>query len=498
MALDPARMALDYPELAASLQHHPPMIERTLKCPAGAIGCQIDDSSTGPIIDDVLASSSMGGLLFPGDRILAVDGLDVRGLKCGRVTEIMSERRHQEREIRVLSIVNIAENGCKGDTKQPKKGESSTSRNSGMEKLKERKKKIYNALAVSSVPAITTPKSNPIKEDQSQPQSQPLYRRLIVAPAGKLGLVLRNTKDGPAIHTIKEASPLEGKIFVGDRIARVNSTDTTTLRAKELTKLMADNAAKSREIVVLSAVDGSTDEKPEQGEMQRKSIQPSPSSPPKPLTSETKNPSHAAASVTSATASLSTRSDTKDSGATESESGEQPSVSVDHSLPPFRSTPSKRKEGESFQQYLVRRRRDLSDIRAKKECHDDPACTDVKSRSSEGNRSSAPSFGKMKTSVEKFVREGNQDAAIHQYEHLISCLEMRYSGSREVERNGDEIRKAQQAGAQEEIIVLCDVLRGLYRAKGEKAKSVKCLRKKISTQRSLLKLKMEMNVGGSA
>ena len=486
MALDPARMAMDYPELAASLKHHPPMIERTLKCPAGAIGCQIDDSSTGPIIDDVLASSSMGGLLFPGDRILAVDGLDVRGLKCDRVTQIMSERRHQEREIKVLSIINIAENGCKGDTEQPEEGESS-SRDQGMEKLRARKKKLTTP-AVSSVPAMPTPKPAPAKDDK--PLS--LHRRSIVAPAGKLGLVLRNTKDGPAIHTIKPTSPLEGKIFVGDRIVRVNSTDTTTLRAKELTKVMAGNSTNTREIVVLSVVDGAKDEKPEQ-EVQMKVIQPLPSSTPKPLAAETNKASHTAASITSATASLSTRSDTKDSGVTETEAAEQPSVSVDHSLPPFRSTPSRRKEGESFQQYLIRRRKDLSDIRAKKECHDDPACTDVKSRSSEGNRSSASSFGTMKMSAQKFVQEGNQDAAIHQYERLIGCLEMRYnSDGSQVDSDGDEITKMQQAGAQEEIIALCDVLRELYRAKGEKAKSVKCLRKKISTQRSLLKLKMEM------
>ena len=108
-------MAQDYPELAASLKHHPMMVERTLRCPSGALGCQIDDSSTGPIIDDVLASSSMGGLLFPGDRILSVDGLDVRGIKCSRVKAIMAERRDHEREIKVLSIINLAENGCKGD-----------------------------------------------------------------------------------------------------------------------------------------------------------------------------------------------------------------------------------------------------------------------------------------------------------------------------------------------------------------------------------------------
>ena len=475
-------MAMDYPELAASLKHHPPMIERTLKCPAGAIGCQIDDSSTGPIIDDVLASSSMGGLLFPGDRILAVDGLDVRGLKCGRVREIMSERRHEEREIRVLSIINIAENGCKGDAEEPKVGESSEDQ--GMERLRARKKKIMTP-AVSSVPVM----QSPIK-DHSHPR--PLHRRSIVAPAGKLGLVLRNTKDGPAIHTTKPTSPLEGKVFVGDRIVRVNCTDTTTLRAKELTKLMAGNSTKTREIVVLSTVDGAKDEKPEQ-KMQMKATQPSSSSPPKPLTTETNKAAHTAASITSAKASLSTRSDTKDSGVTESEAAEQPSVSVDHSFPPFRSTPSRRKEGESFQQYLVRRRKDLSDIRAKKECHDDPACTDVESRSSEGNRSSASSFGTMKMSAEKFVQEGNQDAAIQQYERIIGCLEIKYnSNGSQVDSDADEITKVQQAGAQEEIIALCDVLRELYRAKGEKSKSVKCLRRKISTQRSLLKLKMEM------
>ena len=464
-------MALDYPELAASLKHHPMMVERTHRRPSGALGCQIDDSSTGPIIDDVLASSSMGGLLFPGDRILSVDGLDVRGIKCSRVKAIMAERRDHEREIKVLSIINLAENGCKGDV-EPREGEA---RNRNKSSTKQRKKRES---AVSSVPTNT----------DSTPKSALLHRRSVVAPSGKLGLVLRNTKDGPAIHTVKPTSPLQGQVFVGDRIVRVGITDTTRLRAKELTKLIAGDSTKTRAILVLSAVDATI--KRGKAEEVMPGSAPSPASNPTPSSfgGGAKKPSLAMESITSATASLSTRSDTKNSDIADSEEVEQSSTPIDHGLPPFRSTPSRRKEGESLPQFLARKRENASKIRAEKEkeCDDEPSCTDTKSsRSSDESRSSVV-IARCNT---KLTTHDDEDAAIQQYERLIGCLEMGFDvGQAAV----NEKIKMQKAAAQEEIIALCDVLRDLYKAKGEKAKSVKCLRKKVETQRSLLKLKMEM------
>ena len=145
-------------------------------------------------------------------------------------------------------------------------------------------------------------------------------------------------------------------------------------------------------------------------------------------------------------------------------------------------------EGESLQQFLARKRQNLSKIRAEKEkeCDDEPSCTDTKSsRSSDESRGSVV-IARCHT---RLTTHDDEDAAIQQYERLISCLEMGFDvGQADV----SEKIKVQQAAAKEEIIALCDVLRDLYKAKGEKAKSVKCLRKKVETQRSLLKLKMEM------
>ena len=236
---------------------------------------------------------------------------------------------------------------------------------------------------------------------------------------------------------------------------------------------------------------------------------PSPASNPTPayFGGDAKKPSLALESITSATASLSTRSDTKSSDAAGPEEVEQPSTSdannsdtagpgeveqpstpIDQGLPPFRSTPSQRKEGESLPQYLARKRQNLSKNRAEKEkeCDDEPSCTDTKSsRSSDGSKSSVV-IARCHT---RLMTHDDEDAAIQQYERLIGCLEMGFDvGQADV----SEKIKMQQAAAKEEIIALCDVLRDLYKAKGEKAKSVKCLRKKVETQRSLLKLKMEM------
>ena len=42
------------------------------------------------------------------------------------------------------------------------------------------------------------------------------------APPGKLHIVIHSTKDGPAVHSVKPGSSLEGHIFPGDLIISVS------------------------------------------------------------------------------------------------------------------------------------------------------------------------------------------------------------------------------------------------------------------------------------
>jgi hypothetical protein len=81
-------------------------------------------------------------------------------------------------------------------------------------------------------------------------------QRVVVAPRGKLGIVVANTilngRVGPAVHTVREGSPLEGLIHVNDVIVAINDVDTSKYTVGQLTKLMAASSEQERRITLQS------------------------------------------------------------------------------------------------------------------------------------------------------------------------------------------------------------------------------------------------------
>lgn len=71
------------------------------------------------------------------------------------------------------------------------------------------------------------------------------------APPGKLHIVIHSTKDGPAVHIVKDGSSLAGEIFPGDIIISVDNIDTRTCSAEEVMKMMASKGDQERKITVL-------------------------------------------------------------------------------------------------------------------------------------------------------------------------------------------------------------------------------------------------------
>lgn len=72
-----------------------------------------------------------------------------------------------------------------------------------------------------------------------------------IAPPGKLHIVIHSTKDGPAVHTVKDGSNLQGEMFSGDLIISVDDVDTRTCKAEEVMKMMASKGDRERKITVL-------------------------------------------------------------------------------------------------------------------------------------------------------------------------------------------------------------------------------------------------------
>ena len=85
------------------------------------------------------------------------------------------------------------------------------------------------------------------------------FRRLtVVAPSGKLGIVIDNqTGDMPVVHAIKETSVLHGRVNVGDFLMSVDEVDTRGMSAVQVSKLISSRSQNpSRKLVLMRGSGG--------------------------------------------------------------------------------------------------------------------------------------------------------------------------------------------------------------------------------------------------
>ena len=81
------------------------MVRRECYAPPGKLGVVIDSTSKGPVVHEVKGGSPLEGIVFPGDRIIAIDGEDTRTLPASMVTKIMAAKKDQQRRMTLLSVV---------------------------------------------------------------------------------------------------------------------------------------------------------------------------------------------------------------------------------------------------------------------------------------------------------------------------------------------------------------------------------------------------------
>jgi len=79
-------------------------------------------------------------------------------------------------------------------------------------------------------------------------------RREVFAPAGKLGLIVDTSNEGPIVHSIKGDSPLVGQVFAGDYIVAVDDEDTSDWSAHNVTKLVAQKSGRVRKLTLMSKI----------------------------------------------------------------------------------------------------------------------------------------------------------------------------------------------------------------------------------------------------
>ncbi|KAL3802066.1 hypothetical protein HJC23_010822 [Cyclotella cryptica] len=80
-------------------------------------------------------------------------------------------------------------------------------------------------------------------------------RRDLVAPPGKLGILVANTAGfGPAVYSMQKGSPMDGLIFVNDIIIAINGINTRDCTTSQITQIMKETMDQERKITVLSSV----------------------------------------------------------------------------------------------------------------------------------------------------------------------------------------------------------------------------------------------------
>ncbi|KAL3802056.1 hypothetical protein HJC23_010812 [Cyclotella cryptica] len=82
----------------------------------------------------------------------------------------------------------------------------------------------------------------------------PRVRREVIAPPGKLGIIIDTSSKGPIVHSVKDESVLEGLVFAGDLIIALDDEDTSNWSAHHLTKYVAAKSKCERKITILSMV----------------------------------------------------------------------------------------------------------------------------------------------------------------------------------------------------------------------------------------------------
>lgn len=79
-----------------------------------------------------------------------------------------------------------------------------------------------------------------------------LGRITVIAPAGKLGIVIENPRgDIPIVYAIKETSVLNGRVKVGDLLLSVDEYDCRGMPAVAVSQLISSRAENPKRTLVL-------------------------------------------------------------------------------------------------------------------------------------------------------------------------------------------------------------------------------------------------------
>jgi len=78
--------------------------------------------------------------------------------------------------------------------------------------------------------------------------------REFVAPSGKLKIVISDAINGAVVREIREGSPLQDVLFVGDRIVSIDDIKTRHMSARSIMQIMERKKNRRKKITVISSI----------------------------------------------------------------------------------------------------------------------------------------------------------------------------------------------------------------------------------------------------
>lgn len=190
--------------------------------PEGKLGIVVATSPQGgpAYVSDLRQESPLLGKIRPGDKIIAIDDDDVKQLPPIEISKLIARKsKNPQRKFTIM----------RGEDQEQEQVPSSDENNE------------------SSV--VTLPAS---------PGTNGEHTVTIIAPKGKLGVVIQNHDGGgsPYVSELREGSVLEGQIHVNDKIFSIDDEDVRELKAFHISKILASKHQNSaRKIVVLRGTD---------------------------------------------------------------------------------------------------------------------------------------------------------------------------------------------------------------------------------------------------
>lgn len=194
--------------------------------PAGKLGVVLvtpEQPEKGPAyVFKIREDSPLVGKVRLGDKVIAIDDEDVQQLSAIDVSKLLGSKSSNEG--RKMTMLREVVGSGDGDTKVPLSEETSSGSSSSSSSGSDSGSTSSSSSSDSYRLAAGTSMEEKTEEGSAS-------RIVIIAPAGKLGVVVDSPNEGASAHVseIKDHCPIKSEIRVGDKIVEVDGEDVSSL-----------------------------------------------------------------------------------------------------------------------------------------------------------------------------------------------------------------------------------------------------------------------------